>query len=415
MSTFISSKNQKPKFILSFDVNQTILARDPAASLNVTQTINSILAKSCVGVISRKCLNYIHNNNDNLSNNDIESLLYQWKSLKTENINTNMKKDDVIITFQGFLEKLYSFKRKGPRNEAASYNNQIRSKKNYYKGRFTDPGFPGDMFRDEYNDMLNALTRKNPSSEDPYYFIIPSFFDTIIYLHENGFHFKIVFRTFGIDLPNVIQEFNEFCTGEHPDYPHIRFDGSNGSPDFRIQSATAVGAFYRNDGTNILAVGTMQQPELSQGERFYLDEDNSFRVCRSETEISSPYSECGTDICLINNILDIHQYILHSSNQVLALRDYYPWWNASGEAAQQGKIHVIDVDDDHTISLFFDDNIKNQGSKNIVDIRNVDGNRLSVSDFYDSALFRVVTCDAILNRNYFIDIIKRVNKQQQIE
>lgn len=38
--------------------------------------------------------------------------------------------------------------------------------------------------------------------------LIPSFFHTVIKLHEQKKRFKIVFRTFGTDLERIIPEFN---------------------------------------------------------------------------------------------------------------------------------------------------------------------------------------------------------------
>ena len=34
--------------------------------------------------------------------------------------------------------------------------------------------------------------------------------------------FTIVFRSFGEDIPAVMEEMNMFCTGQHPQYPGVR-------------------------------------------------------------------------------------------------------------------------------------------------------------------------------------------------
>ena len=47
-------------------------------------------------------------------------------------------------------------------------------------------------------------------------------FNRMIKLREMGREFNIIFRTFGIDLPEVLEEFNVFCMGEHPLYPDIK-------------------------------------------------------------------------------------------------------------------------------------------------------------------------------------------------
>lgn len=72
------------------------------------------------------------------------------------------------------------------------------------------------------------------------YHLIPSFFRTISSLKKQKREFAVTFRTFGEDLPLVVWEFNQFCSGNHPCYSGrngthlIKFDGSKGTKDFRI-------------------------------------------------------------------------------------------------------------------------------------------------------------------------------------
>jgi hypothetical protein len=64
------------------------------------------------------------------------------------------------------------------------------------------------------------------------YYIVPSFFWTLIYLKKAKRQFAITFRSFGSEVANAIYEFNLFCNGEHPCYngrggsPLVKFDGS---------------------------------------------------------------------------------------------------------------------------------------------------------------------------------------------
>jgi hypothetical protein len=57
------------------------------------------------------------------------------------------------------------------------------------------------------------------------YYLIPSFFRTLIYLKKAKKEFAIVFRTYGNEINNVVFEFNKFCNGEHPCY-----SGRGGTP-----------------------------------------------------------------------------------------------------------------------------------------------------------------------------------------
>ena len=35
--------------------------------------------------------------------------------------------------------------------------------------------------------------------------------------------FTVIFRSFGEDIPAVIEEMNLFCTGQHPQFPNVIF------------------------------------------------------------------------------------------------------------------------------------------------------------------------------------------------
>jgi hypothetical protein len=75
--------------------------------------------------------------------------------------------------------------------------------------------------------------------------ILPSFFELLKHLHASGRTFTIVFRTFGSDLRDVIDEMNLFASGQHPSYPGVRMDGSDGRTDLRLSMVRSTGAYLR--------------------------------------------------------------------------------------------------------------------------------------------------------------------------
>lgn len=83
------------------------------------------------------------------------------------------------------------------------------------------------------------------------YHLIPSFFRTLIFLKKQKREFAVCFRTFGKDIKNIVWEFNQFCSGQHPCYsgrngtPMIKFDGSKGTKDLRIREESQKGMFFR--------------------------------------------------------------------------------------------------------------------------------------------------------------------------
>jgi hypothetical protein len=50
------------------------------------------------------------------------------------------------------------------------------------------------------------------------FYIIPSFFRLLLHLRKKKREFSIAFRSHGPDLPSIIEEFNNFCDGNHPAY-----------------------------------------------------------------------------------------------------------------------------------------------------------------------------------------------------
>ena len=76
--------------------------------------------------------------------------------------------------------------------------------------------------------------------------ILPSFFELLLHLQRQRRHFTVVFRTFGSDLPDVIEELNAFCTGQHPLYPGVLMDGSDGLTDLRLSIPGSSGVFFRS-------------------------------------------------------------------------------------------------------------------------------------------------------------------------
>lgn len=57
--------------------------------------------------------------------------------------------------------------------------------------------------------------------------------------------FTLIFRTFGTDVDDVIEEVNMFATGAHPSYPGVFMDGRDGVTDIRLSRPGSTGAYFR--------------------------------------------------------------------------------------------------------------------------------------------------------------------------
>lgn len=92
-----------------------------------------------------------------------------------------------------------------------------------------------------------------------------------------------------------------------------------------------------------------------------------------------------------------------------AIHDDWNYWNAHNEAAERGKPFYIDREDDETLSIFFDDNIREDDStKNIIaPLDAATGEAIPIQEFILSGqAVRVDTLEAILNPDYYIDRVE---------
>ena len=83
-----------------------------------------------------------------------------------------------------------------------------------------DPDAEAKFERARHERMMNAAL-----FGEGYYHLIPSFYRTLMYLKKQKRDFSCVFRSFGSDCSNLVNEFNRFCAGHHPS-----FNGKNDTP-----------------------------------------------------------------------------------------------------------------------------------------------------------------------------------------
>jgi len=185
-------------------------------------------------------------------------------------------------------------------------------------------------------------------------FVFPSFYKLIRKLDREGADYAVVLRTFGYDLPLVMQEVN----------------GQLDRPFFTLQGRVRKGQVF-------LA--------------------------------HSPDQESCVD-----RIEAVYQLFKESSH--LALQDHYDDWNGSGKLRQHSKVFPIDLEDSSVVSIFFDDNVVlAPGSPtNIVHpVHPTTGEQLEVADLVETGhIVRVDTLQAILDDNYFIDRIDRLRTHE---
>jgi hypothetical protein len=330
--------NTKQKFILHCDINKTIIVTDSSTGKGVDDSLQSLLSEVCWGELV----------DDSKVTQDSSNEL---TSLKWRSHGTNPSIDapnESSITFGSFLE-----------NHTNLHKKQRKVLKTTF-GKRNIPMLNGDTHT--YTEKFEELKKYMRMGEvdNRYHFIIPSFFKLLDYLFSEevtqNIEWKIVFRSFGDDIDDVIVEINSYLSQYHPFH----------TIDRQKQS----GEFKRVGPTQYDLILTMKSGEVIEG----VQQINTYLL----------------------NMLDSHNFFV--------IRDDYPWWNSNMESDHSGKLLLLQP---NIKQIFIDDNIERDRA-HIVDVRNLDTfEPIPFTETKDRILIKAEPYLAIIDENYFVDIVKR--------
>ncbi|XP_041859013.1 uncharacterized protein si:dkey-32e6.3 isoform X2 [Melanotaenia boesemani] len=212
-----------------------------------------------------------------------------------------------------------------PCSDAVSYYSQF--------GRI--PGFTsvaGKRFKGILDEHLELLRWPEGVKEDRhlsakgedgrlYHWILPSFFQLLRELVQEGWEFAVLFRTFGSDLPRVLKAMSRALNdGAHPLFPDL--------PDLKLSVDMTPGKIHCSKRGVVLS--------------------------RAADRVSSRDGERG-----------LYQYL--SSVQGLGgFQDHFDWWVSNTFSIRGGKPMWIDPFDQHVQHIFVDDNIRQNDEDTIV-------------------------------------------------
>lgn len=280
--------------------------------------------------------------------------------------------DPQLMTYRSFLD---SFALPSDATMPEPERERRRKARQDLKRRFTDKGQPGAMFASVHAVVVEELSRaqaaacRDSDGGDKkkqcvekcvhghhllHPTVLPSFFNLLLHLQAQRRRFTIVLRSFGTDLPAVIDEINAFAEGRHPSYASARLDGSDGRVDVRISEKRGhLGAFIRlssrPEGTSLL----LGAPRELLAAREYGPKDivaaakatRGAKLLRTFGEIHAavagppPWKNSVDDKSSSSPSSEKENGIV---SRALALRDYYPFWKASGERGRAGKLFLLD-------------------------------------------------------------------------
>ncbi|XP_070765857.1 uncharacterized protein [Enoplosus armatus] len=195
-----------------------------------------------------------------------------------------------------------------------------------------------------------------------YHWILPSFFQLLKDLVQEGREFAILFRTFGTDLHRVLRAvYRALNEGAHPLFPDL--------PDLKLSVNMTPGKIRCSKKGIVLS--------------------------RAEDHVSTCDGERG-----------LYQYF--SSAQGLGgFQDHFDWWASNTFSIRGGKPLWIDPFDQNVQHIFIDDNIRQNDEDTIVhpkvflDAGGTETRTACTSELYDITLVQTDLLRAISDPSHF--------------
>ncbi|XP_028265934.1 uncharacterized protein LOC114438638 [Parambassis ranga] len=195
-----------------------------------------------------------------------------------------------------------------------------------------------------------------------YHWILPSFFQLLRDLAQEGREFAVLFRTFGTDLPRVLTAVSRALNeGAHPLFPDI--------PDLKLSVDMTPGKIRCSKRGIVLTRGE-DRVSTRDGER------------------------------------DLYQY-LSAVHGLGGFQDHFDWWAANTFSNRGGKPLWIDPFDQHVQHIFIDDNIRQNDEDTIVNPKvflgpgGAETRTACTSELYDITLIQNDLLRAISDPSYF--------------
>lgn len=400
-----SSAAYKPALVIHLDINKTLVMTDPAASTPMPELINSLLSSCAWGFVDPAARTWtlastsisVHapEGHEGSMTYDayIKDILYPYKSTKVDESSGRVLSDEEHAA-------------------AVALNVALKEQRRKLINNFTEPGYPGEGLRPQYDQLLGQLLLTPeqralcPGAAAPHpglasvwegrRFLLPAYFNLLIHLLRTGRRFLIVFRTMGHDLVNVACEHNAFVAGVHPLHPWPADLPRSAAEALRVPMPEGTAAFSRHGDK---ASSTVLSAVLQNGKRLRrksvssgdADADaGASAAAAAPAPLSASSAASTAHVGTVRGIHEIHDWIdghlpsTPGAGAAVGLRDDYAAWFAAGEVAAGGKLFTMsdaeleaflkDSDDSHVpqyaayaakapahggdvLHMFFDDNI----------------------------------------------------------
>ena len=349
--------NAKPRLVLHFDVNETIMVADPAGGDSFEDVLNKMLAKTAF--VRRKDGGVV---DDAASPSDLE-----WRD--------GVPLDDD----SGDPEQALWLRWEKPDDgsKMASTTKCLEAHRKTFTETFKRFG--------GIKQELAARLRLPPGRWDPcfctddgkHHRFLPAFFETLRVLLDAGRDVSLVIRTFGSDGPTVALALRAWIAGRHP-----------------------------------TVKAPQQAPNWVQRDRVFAGKYDA----EGRYTLTPPLNDDGRGACLDEGAAVA---LLEEPRSATVIRDDYAWWAKHDEAPAAGKPFWI-TRGSNCHHIFFDDHIRNSDRKSIVAARcrssptdafvALDGP--ATRTLHGAYLVRVPTLLPVRDRRWFLDRIAECERRR---
>lgn len=298
MENKITVNGKRRKLIIHFDLRNTVLVSDSVTNVSMEQALNSFLTGVVWGKTQPDGSWRWHSYKPSLVP-PAEGTVTFYKYLERKLVKTPKDRTLLRIATGDFAQK--------DKNFLPYFQSHIE------KMKWQHPYVP---------DSGNKLTMCGSDGKH-YHYILPSVYKAIHRLHEEGRDFAIVFRTYGLDTPNVISSVGFGLAGNHPGFPK----------DLGVQVNENVGKVKRDNKS--ITFQTFSNGSL----------ENEYKTDR-----------------------DIYT-MLSNSDGVSGFMDDFLYWQDNGYMYTTAKPLYIDPFDHKVQHIFFDDNFRTYENDSIIDVK----------------------------------------------
>ncbi len=392
---------EKPRLILHFDINETILIGDEAGGDTVDDCFNKIISKSAFVKIPSDFTSY-------KSTSDI--LPVQWWDgtyIQDESITNEQRQAPNTPPpplYTGFEWPKYTcpYYRTSFRKRAKQFTMLNQDGEIYHRlYEHLKLQIPTHEMTSEVSHAVVGHNDENHSdlpSSHPFFRMIPSFFHTLVKLQEEGRDYTLVLRTFGSDLEDIALAVTDFACGKHPLFPNFY------EPKLVLDQKNLFKGRWRR----------------SVGDSCIDDNDD----IKTDSPVSSVYDllpwkydeNVSNDVAIKAIASGDEQVmnIIHKSN-FIGINDDYHYWDINNNAPWAAKPVWITESCENGRKkyhhIFFDDNIHNDANDSIVAVRKkIENKWVSLTGAetigeHGRYLFRVPTVEVLLNNEWFYEKI----------